>query len=324
MEHERILLELDCLRRFAAEPPGITIREIQRFLDENSNLSPVSALTVRRDLDRLVSIGNDIRVTNGAHNTAYYQLCGSGFTFNEIRFIVDSISINKFLSDSEKRRLIKKFEGFCSDRDVRSLISRVKITNRTPAADLLTNLETIHRIIAEKRRINFEYGRFDTNGRQQFNYKPRLLCAKEVVYFNERFYLICIDEETDRRRVYRIDRMRKIQPGDVTRCKTAIPKPEGAMLDIFDPERIVRVTLQVRRFLLDEMLETLGSYAQPQDDPEHPDCVIVRATVGISRNFYHWVLRYGDDIEVLSPDDIRSEIAAKIRAVSALYEKTAQ
>ena len=261
MEHERILAILDFLRRNAAEPPGVTIAEISAYLDRNTALTPASRVTIRRDLERLITSGYDLCVTNGPHNTAYYQLCSGGFSFNEIRFIVDSVSINKFLSDSAKRTLIRKFEGLCSDRDVRQLISRVKITNRAPAADLLRNLERIHQIIAEKRKINFEYGRYDTDGRQQFSGKPRNLAAKEVVYFNERFYLFCIDMDTGKRRVYRIDRMRKITAGEPSRDRTVLPPPEGAVLDVFDPEKWERITLRVKRFLLDEMLETFGSYA---------------------------------------------------------------
>ena len=41
---------------------------------------------------------------NREHNTAYYALIDKGFSFNEIRFIVDSISINKFLTSKDCRQ----------------------------------------------------------------------------------------------------------------------------------------------------------------------------------------------------------------------------
>lgn len=82
-------------------------------------------VTIRRDLDRLTAMGNNIQKENREHNTAYYALIGKGFSFNEIRFIVDSITINKFMTTSQKQTLIKKFEGMCSDTELRQLISRI-------------------------------------------------------------------------------------------------------------------------------------------------------------------------------------------------------
>ena len=319
MEHERILLIYEYLTRCATEPPGVTIRDIRNYIAENSELTDASQLTIRRDLDRLVMLGHDIQRTNGAHNTAYYHLVNGGFTFNEIRFIVDSVSINKFLSDADKRRLIHKFEGLCSEKDVRRLISRVSVTTRAPSSDLLMNLDVIHQTIAEKRKIDFEYGKYDVNGQTVFYSKPRDIIPVSVVYFSERFYLICMEVQTEKRRVYRIDRMRKITAGEVCRVKPKLKEPEGALLDIFDQEDFRTVTLRVRRYLLDEMLETFGRFASSQDDPDHPECVIVRARVGISQQFYRWILRYAEDMEIIAPESIRSAFVRKLRDIYAVY-----
>lgn len=320
MEHERILQIADYLMRCAADPPGVTIRMIQDYLAANTNLGDVSALTIRRDLDRIEATGQyQLERTPGAHNTAYYRLLSRGFTFNEIRFIVDSVSINRFISDREMKALIKKFEGLCSDKNVRQLISRVQLSHRTPASDLLKNLEEIHRIISEKRMINFEYGKYDVHGVIQFEWKERSIVPVEVLYYNERFYLICFDTETERRRVYRIDRMRRVTSGNICRGKHTLPRPECALVDVFDIRESVRLKLRVKRKLLDEMLETLGKYADSQDDPDHPECVIIRATVGISSNFNSWVLRYGDNIEILAPQHIREDFIQTLNRLREMY-----
>ena len=164
MEHERIIQIYDYLCRYTNEDKGVTIKEIQHFLSSNGNTKDVSAITIRRDIDRLTSMGNDIQKENAAHNTSVYKLLNKGFNFNEIRFIVDSISINKFLSDSQKQSIIKKFEGMCSEKEIRQLISRISLNGRSvPSSNLLENLEKVHKIISEKRKINFEYGKYDVH-----------------------------------------------------------------------------------------------------------------------------------------------------------------
>ena len=92
-----------------------------------------------------------------------------------------------------------------------------------------------------------EYGKYDVKGEIRFERKERSIVPVEVNYFNERFYLICMETETHRRRVYRIDRMRAITEGEVWRGSRAFPKTECACVDIFDMKEQVRLKMRARR-----------------------------------------------------------------------------
>ena len=318
MESARIILVKEYLTRFASEPPGVTVKQIQAYIRENSNLTNVSRQTIQRDLNELSGM-EDIRVTAGAHNTMYYQYVSSGFTFNEIRFLVDSVSINKFLSDGAKQKLIKKFEGMCSEHQIRMLISRIRLTHRAPSSDLLKNLEIIHRMIAEKCRINFEYGKNNLRGEMQYYQKDRNFVPVEVVYFDGRFYLRGVNPETDESRTYRIDRMRQITSGEPVKKRMKLPKSEGAVLDMFGADHYEDITLRVKRVLMDEMQEQFGEFAHFRSDTEHPDCVLVYAHVGVSGNFCRWLLRYGADAELLAPAHLREKMQALLAEMLGAY-----
>lgn len=323
MEHERIIHIYNYLCRCTDEEHGVTCKDIQDYLDKNANLSNVSPLTIRRDIDRLCAAGNDIRRVNGPHNTAIYSLIDKGFTFNEIRFMVDSISINKFLSAEQKRKLIHKFEGMCTDAEIRSLVSRISLSSSAaPSLDLLENLDTIHRLISDRRRINFKYGKFDTKKQMNYYSKSREMIPVRVVYFDEHFYLRCFNEENEQFRTYRIDRMKEIEGGKRSRKK--IPddeKYDGFVADMFAPDRFVYVTMRVKRYLLDEMLEQLGEYGSFSDDKKNPDCVLVRGKIGINDRFYLWVLGYGEAVEITSPVDVRKEFVKKLKKITKMYSE---
>ena len=122
MEHERIICVLEYLSRYSDENTYVCIKQIQDYVSQVGNLSMPAEVTIRRDIDRLTNMGNNIVKKNCDHNKAFYALIDKGFSFNEIRFIVDSISINKFLTAKQKRQLIKKFEGMCSDAEIRQLM----------------------------------------------------------------------------------------------------------------------------------------------------------------------------------------------------------
>ncbi|MBR6045137.1 MAG: WYL domain-containing protein [Ruminococcus sp.] len=321
MNHERIIHILEYLSRESDEKHGVTIRDIQDHLIELDESSDTSVLTVRRDIERLTAMGYDIRVSHGAHNTAYYHLSGKGFTFNEIRFIVDSVSINKFLSHRQKEELIKKFKGMCSDSEYNQLISRVEITDISRIQrDLLGNLDKIHRLISEKRMMNFDYGKFDTAKHVNYYDKHREIIPLKVLYKNERFYLHCFNLEKDMYWTYRIDRMRNIRSGEVSRKKLPpLEKYDGFVPDVFKPERFDTVTFKVRRYMLDEMIEQLGDTVSSREDFEDPGYAIVRAKCGINKQFYLWVMRYGDAIEITAPNDVRQGFAQELKNVSEMY-----
>lgn len=321
MDHERILYIYDYLSRCTDETKSVTIKDIQQYLANTAGIHEVSVLTIRRDIERLSGMGNDIRVHHGAHNTAYYSLLGKGFTFNEIRFIVDSISINQFLSSWQKQKLIKKFEGMCSEAEVRQLISRVALNGRgVPSLDLLENLEKVHNIISMCRKIHFDYGRYNTQRQMVYYSKRRDMIPIKVIYFDNRFYLKCEDAVTQTIRTYRIDRMQDIHAGEEIQKRPSLPQYDGVVLDMFEPDYFEFVTLRVQRFLLDDMLERFGEYASVWDDKEDTNCVVIRVKIGISQSFYRWVMRYGSNIEIQSPPQLRSAFFQYLQAVVDLYK----
>lgn len=325
MDHERIIYILEYLTKYTSKKKKATIRDIQAYLSDHDIRTP-SVLTIRRDLDRLSELSFcDVQNETGAHNTKYYYIVQKNFTFNEIRFIVDSISINQFLSYDQKRTLIKKFEGQLPKDEIKQLTSRISLKNQLRhSADLLENLEKVHQTISENRKINFEYGKFDTRKQMRYYEKRREMIPCKVIYFNERFYLKCVDETTQKPRTYRIDRMRNIKKGAPANCKPVLPKQEGGIvLDMFDPEYYAHVWLRIRKFLLDDMLEQFQDIPI-LEEPEHPDYVKIRIHVGISKGFYKWVMKYGENMEILSPEPIRQDFTKMIRKVWELYQNQNQ
>lgn len=322
MDHERIIHIYEYLCSNTDEKRDVNVQEIRNYLERVTNCEHVSLLTIRRDIERLVSMGNDIRTRNGAHNTIYYRLLGKGFNFNEIRFIVDSISINKFLSGEQKQRLIKKFEGMCSETEVRQLISRIALNGcDVPSLDLLKNLEQVHMVISSGQKINFEYGKFNEQRKMIYYSKKRDMVPVKVIYFEEKFYLKCMIVETMQIRTYRIDRMKNITGGEKADCIPKLPEYDGAVLDMFEPDYFDTVRLRVKRFLLNDMIEQFGDFASVRNDYDDDECVILNVRIGINDSFHRWVMKYGSNIEILAPQKIRDDFQKKLAEVFEIYRK---
>lgn len=322
MNHERIILILEFLRKNTNEYKSVTLKEIKEYLYKNTNFRVVSDVTIRRDIDRLITEGKkDIKISSGAHNTARYSLNDNKFTFNEIRFIVDSVSINKYLTDEQKKLLIKKFESMCSESEIRQLISRITLNSTIPPSlSLIENLEKIHNIISAKCRINFEYGKYSTKRNVEYYKKHRETVPVKVEYFDDKFYLHCYNLESEQFRLYRIDRMKNIVIGEKCPQSYSVPKNNFFVSSVFKPDRADTVTIKAERELLDEMLEQFGEYGTvvPSSDDEN---VYIRVYAGINKQFYLWLLKYGERIEIISPDEARKEYEEIVRKI---YEKYIQ
>ncbi|MBO4867448.1 MAG: WYL domain-containing protein [Ruminococcus sp.] len=203
----------------------------------------------------------------------------------------------------------------CSEAEIRQFISRIELNeaSRVPR-DLLRNLDMIHKLISEKRRINFSYGKFDTHQQVIYYDKRRNMLPIKVIYMNERFYLQCFNEETWQLRTYRIDRMKNINGGEVSSVMPpADEKTQDFIVDVFPSERSEIVTFKIRRYLLEEMIEQLGDTVISREDFDDSEYAIVRANCGINRQFYLWVIRYGDGLEIVSPKDIRKGFAEELK-----------
>ena len=115
-----------------------------------------------------------------------------------------------------------------------------------------------------------------------------------------------------------------IRAGEKTKLKVNLPVYDGVVIDMFEPEYFEFVTLRIKRFLLDDMLEQFGMYVSVREDTENAESIIVRIKVGISSGFYRWAMRYAENMEILEPYNIRENFKEKLKKISEIYKKIVQ
>lgn len=208
----------------------------------------------------------------------------------------------------------------CSDAEIGQLISRVTTTELSnPSLDLIQNLGVIHKLISEKRKIDFEYGKYDLQKQIIYYHKKRDILPVRVIYFHERFYLRCYNLETSNWRTYRVDRMKDISGSEAVQIALSKEeKPQGFVADMFEPEYYETVTLRVKKYLLDDMLEHFDGFARLLQEP-NKKYVRLSVKVGINQQFFLWIMKYGDQIEVVEPADIRKRFLQEAANMIGIY-----
>lgn len=319
MEHERILLIYDFLYKNTDQEHYVTLKEIREHLKQ-FNIRDTASVTIRRDIER-IAVHYRVETESGPHNTFKYSMRKDKFTINELRFLIDAVSVNKFLNEKQKKALIGKFKGLCPENEMIKLMNRVNISDVTPPAlNLLDNLEKLHIMITNKMRINFDYGKYDEKGKFKYNKKDRVLLPCQVKYFKEKFYLKGVSEEDNKFRTYRIDRMKNITELEKSDAKVELKRPDGVIVDAFETDRFEYVKMRISRNLRDEFIETFGKMYSEITGEEDEDTIVVRVKVGVSDRFCSWVLSYGDLAEVLEPADLRERMRETVKRIMGKYE----
>lgn len=125
---------------------------------------------------------------------------------------------------------------------------------------------------------------------------------------------------------YRIDRMKRVEILDEDIRPFAEVSPYEGQFDIADYQRSSffmyggeekTVTLSCDTFLLDAMVDRFGKLKILK---ESDDQFVFEAKVRCGEGFFNWILRWGGNVVVLEPADVRAAIAEKVKHLADAYD----
>ena len=323
MERESFWRVLEILRTKTNEDQGISIKEIQVYLQDCYGENR-SRNTLIQDIEAYKHLGFDIRQESTRHNQYVYKLVDREFTFDEVRILVDSISINQFLTWEQKKQIIDKFNAIVSTRDVNRLKSTIKINHCIhPDIDLIENIKRLHIALAEKKFITFRYGRYNEKKKFVLKDKDYLVIPKEIIYKQNKYYLIALDTKRDLEvRYYRLDRMTDIQLREEHHNRHQIDMSgfDIRTFDMFSSEETDMVAMRVHKDLIDLMIERFGVQVSIRPDFESEDHIIVHQEMGISIGLIRWILQQGSKVEILQPQHLRDKVKEEITQMLKYYD----
>ena len=216
----------------------------------------------------------------------------------ESAWLINTFTVNNILSLGKQR-----LSGRVSVEDI-------------PSGHL--HLTSIMEAMTEGVEIQIDYQKYTSARAETLTLRP--YAVKE---FAKRWYLIAFCIERDGLRVYGLDRIRSLMATDTTfKMEKGFDVEElfATSFGIYLPEGKAR-TITFRssekeaRFLRDLPLH------KSQKELERKDGYVTFSIfVCPDRNMLMEFCRYGSSIEVLSPSDIRKEIAAELSSAAKLYE----
>ena len=193
-----------------------------------------------------------------------------------------------------------------------------------PDIDLIENIKWLHIALGEKTFISFRYGKYNEKKEFELKDKEYLVIPKEIIYKQNKYYLIALDAKNDLEvRYYRLDRMINIQIGEAHYNKEEIDmsKFDIRTFDMFSSEETEMVIMRVHKDLIDLMIERFGMQVSIKPDFESKNHIKVYQEMGISIGLVRWILQQGSKIEILQPQHLREKVKEEVAQIMKYYQE---
>ena len=326
----KILYLLKILSERSDEEHPLTIKDIQTELERYGITAERKSLY--DDIAELRNFGVNIE-TIKSRSFAYY-IAERDFQLPELKLLVDSVQCAKFLTPKKTNDLIKKIENLTSVYEASSLQRQVYVKGRvkTQNEQIYITTDLIHDAISANKQISFKYyvWQVDFSTREKVKRVFRRDGATYTVspwaltWEDENYYLIAYDSAEGKTKHFRVDKMAHIniieksfRDGAAQFKNFDIASYCTKSFGMFGgTEEDVRVIFD--NHLIGVVVDRFGTdiFISKVDD-EHFSAVL-KAT--ISPVFISWLLSFGNQAKVVSPDHVVELIKNQVDDIRNMYE----
>lgn len=315
----KLLYLKDYLLKYSDENHPVSVQDMITHLQGHG----ISAerKSIYADIDALQEYGLDIQMVK-SKSTGYF-VADRDFQLPEVKLLVDAVQSSKFITRSKTLALIGKIENLASVHEGKTLHRQVVVQNRVKSMNesVYYNVDLISEAITKGVKLRFKYFDYDRTKEKKYRYNGRIYSVSPefLVWDDENYYLVACPDDTGDTRHYRVDKMSHIS---VTEHKAAKPRNKSdeytnTLFGMFHGERR-SVRLRFRNELANVVIDRFGKEIILAPDGE--DHFTVNVEVSVSPQFMAWVFGLGSGVEILSPADVRTQMAERLREMLGLYE----
>lgn len=285
----------------------------------------VERKTVYDDIETLRIFGMDIHSRRG--KKAGYYLADRKFCLPELKFLMDAVQSSKFITEEQSRRLMKKLESLTSIYHARNLESQVVVRPgiKTANGEIYASIETIYDAVARNRQISFQYCEWTISKKlvQKRDGKRYRVSPGKLLWKNENYYLLGLDELSGVVKHYRVDKMRQVEIESRKRSGEAVfrdfdlGKFSSGIFGMFGGKE-TSLKIKFDNSLIGVILDRFGQNAVIlQSDDGH---FILQASIHVSGQFYGWLAGLGAGAEIIGPEKVRREYVNFLKKTLRKYE----
>ena len=268
------------------------------------------------DIEALRTFGLDIKQLKG--NKFGYYLASRDFELPELKLLADAVTSSRFLTEKKSNELLKKIESLSSVHEAKQIHRQVFVSNRVKAMNerIYINVDTIHRAIAEGKKISFKYFYYDLEKKKKYRDGLRVCSPYALSWTDERYYLIAYYEKYTSISNFRVDRMESVQILE----EDIVPKPAdfsiaeymNSSFSMFSGESR-EVKLRFSNDLINPVLDRFGKDITIVPDGDENFTVHVK--VKAEAPFFAWLFQFGRKAKIVEPASLKEKYRIQIEDV---------
>ena len=305
------------------EDTGITINELISRLEEMGISAERKSLY--NDFATLEELGFPIFRLYG--NPPAYTLGERIFELPELKMLVDAINSSKFITAEKSREIIEKLRIFAGKNGAKELAREVFVGDRARTENVFTlyTIDTVHKAIHENRRITFAYLDYTADKKRVLRHGGALyeVSPKALIWADGNYYLVGYDERAGKIKHFRVDKIYKAaqseRPISIAAANHKINPSDYSrkIFNMYGGEEML-VTLDVKDSLAGVIIDRFGGGVTFM---KNDFGFRIRVRVEASPPFYAWVMGFGGDIRIISPDSAREKIAQMAENIRNIHSE---
>lgn len=277
------------------------------------------------DIESLRLFGVDIIQIKGK-NGGYY-IGERDFELPELKLLVDSVQSSKFITQDKTYKLIKKIESLASVYDGQLLQRQVFVSNRVKSMNesIYYAVDVISDAITQNKKIRYQYFEYTVEKERRFRHDGAFyeVSPFALIWDDENYYMLAWDSEAEKMKHYRVDKMYKASMTDSEREgieafeKVDMSAYTKSVFGMFGGKE-QKVKLRFSNHLVGAVLDRFGRDIMViKDGDEH---FTVSVNVVVSQQFLAWVFGFGEEAEIISPEEVRNEMKKQAAAIAKKYK----
>lgn len=306
----KILYLMRIFQEQTDEEHPISVKEIMSCMEEFGIL--VERKTVYDDIETLRVFGMDI--VNRRTRPSGYYLASREFETAELRLLIDAVQSSRFLTAGKSAQLIRKLEKLTNHHQARQLSCRFPAEKSIKAVNegIYYNIDAIQKALSKERQISFQYYEWTVSREMRLRKDGARYQVSPwaLVWKNENYYLVGLDEKSGIVKHYRVDKMLKIsveqEPRngqDIFQDCEASQMAERTFGMFGGREETLRLEFENR--FIGVVLDRFGHDVMIQrKDQDH---FITRVKVAVSNQFFGWLAGLGSGVTILFPMRVQIE-----------------
>ena len=315
---------LDILKKYSDENNLLTAQDIIDYARQIYGIE-LERKSVAATIDALIDYNFDINKTpKGSY------LGERDFEPSEISFLVDAIFSSKSLDSKHAQKLAEKISNYLSvyQRRRYKYVCKADQLTRTNYKELFYNIDILNEAISKNCQVEFNYNRYYANKEKFVKKRNKKYIINPYYLINNqgRYYLVCNYNWYNEISNYKVDLITNIKLLEDHRAKpiTELKGCENGF-DVVDytnkniymfNSKMVTATLKIENDYAGEYVsDWFGKNARFYfQNGESFAEVKANETALI-----YWCLQYGENIELISPQDTRDKLKEMVENLNKKY-----